>query len=525
MSKIDLLAIPALHKVRVTSLANPIMGDITVLFADKTGALLPDSQALAAHIGATDVAEYLKVSGFKGAVGDVIHYAARTAGGLSPLMLVGVGATKKLTEADVRSLGGTVSRKLGAGKFTFALVAMETFLTNADASVRAFMTGMQTATYVVNDLKTGKTDTPRPAELRLAGNALNRRKVASLLAEVDAAVSGAHLTRRLIDLPPDIVTTDALKDVAEELAKRHKHLKVTVYDRKKLTELGMNLMLAVAQGSDQQPYMVQLTYTGSKKAPLVDLVGKGLVYDTGGLNIKTGDYMAGMKTDMAGAATVLGVLQAAASIEAPLNLRATLCLVENAVGPRAVRPDEVRTAYNGTTVEITDTDAEGRLVLYDALAFVKDNGADTILDFATLTGSIVAALGNGFAGLFCNDGTLAGHVLASAKTAGEGLWQMPLTEATDYEDALKSTIADLRNWQQRDIPDSIGASLFLHHAVKTRKKGGPRGRLKTPLYAHFDIAGTADGAKEASGSKTGKNCATGFAVRTVLGYLLAHKTA
>lgn len=525
MTKTDLFATAPLHKVRVTSLKNPIMGDITVLFADKNGELLTDSAVLAAQLEAADIAEYLKVSGFKGSVGDVIQYAARTKDGLKAIMVVGVGNAKKLAASDLRSLGGTVSRKLGAGKFKFALVAMETFTTNAEDSVRAFMTGMQTATYTFTDLKTGKKDTARPAELRLAGNALNRRKVASVLTEVDAAVTGAHMTRRFVDLPPDIMTTEALKSAAEKLAKLHKNVKVTVYTRKQLADMGLNLLLAVAQGSDQEPYLVQLTYTGNKKAPQVDLVGKGLVYDTGGLNIKTGDYMAGMKTDMAGAATVLGIVHAAATMDAPLNLRATLCIVENAVGPKAVKPDEVRTAYNGTTVEITDTDAEGRLVLYDALALVKDQGAETILDFATLTGSIVAALGNAFAGMFCNDGSMAHDLLGSAKEAGEGLWAMPLLEATDYEDALKSNIADLRNWQQRDIPDSIGAALFLHHAVKTRKKGGPRGRLKTPKYAHLDIAGTADGAKEASGSKTSKHCATGYGIRTVLAYLLKNHAA
>ena len=468
MSTINLLATPSLHPVHIAATPAPNAGDAIVLFADKSGKLLPVSHDLVAELYLDDIAEALSATGFKGTLGDMLHCAVKSKGGIRPVAVVGVGDVKKLNPQSTRKLGGIISKHLSKHKTKTALVAMEAFVKGTPESVRNLLVGMQTATYEMTDLKTDRKPT-KPAALYLMGGHLNAAELTPLAAEVAAVVGGAHLTRRLIDLPPDVVTTQSLKEAAEAVAKQHKAIKATVLDRKAMQKLGMNLLLAVAQGSDQAPYVVQLSYTGNKKGKVVDLVGKGLVYDTGGLNIKYGDYMAGMKTDMAGAATVLGIVQAAAAIGAPINLRATLVIVENAVGPAAVKPDEVRTAYNGTTVEITDTDAEGRLVLYDALAWVKDQGAETILDFATLTGSIVAALGNEFAGLFCNDGTMAHNILNMAKANGEGLWAMPLTDATYYEEALTSKVADLRNWQQRDIPDSMGAALFLQLAVKTHK--------------------------------------------------------
>jgi leucyl aminopeptidase len=442
--------------------------------------------------------------------------------GKGPVLAVGLG--DKTTLADLRKAGGALARALMDAKLAQASVHVPSVkgLKAADV-LHHLLTAVQATSYRIDDFST-KPEKDRAPYLTLgivppAG--VTDAVAKQVIATVDGITKAVNLSRRAIDLPPNVLTTAALRDMALALAKEFpRSVKVTVFDRTALTKMGCNTLLAVARGSAQEPFIVQVDYTGAKGKSRVDLVGKGLVYDTGGLDLKTGGHMAGMKGDMAGAATVLGIVRAAATLGLKVNLRGTLGIVENAIGPNAVRPDEVVKAYNGTFIEVTDTDAEGRLVLYDCLSLVRDQGATTVVDFATLTGSIVRALGTRFAGLFCDDVRLKNGLLAAAKDTGEGLWAMPLADAEAYRDEQKSKVADLRNYVPGGPPDAIMAGLFLRHAVTTPKVG-TKGKTPSPAYAHVDIAGTSDSAPDITGKDTPKSLSTGYGIRTVLTWLTA----
>jgi leucyl aminopeptidase len=274
-------------------------------------------------------------------------------------------------------------------------------------------------------------------------------------------------------------------------------IKVEVLGARKLRELGLNLMLGVGQGSVHEPQLVVLRWNGADKASApVAFVGKGLTFDTGGISIKPAGGMEEMKTDMAGAATVLGVLRSLAARQARVNAVGVCALAENMPSGTAQRPGDVVKSMSGQTVEVIDTDAEGRLVLSDALWYTQDRFKPrAMIDLATLTGSIMVALGSEYAGLFANDDDLAEQLVAAGIATGERLWRMPLHES--YDERIKSDIADMKNDGGR-WGDSINAAVMLKRFVG-----------KTP-WAHLDIAGVAWATEDRPTAPKG---ATGFGVR------------
>lgn len=310
---------------------------------------------------------------------------------------------------------------------------------------------------------------------------------------------GICFSRDLVNEPANKMTPENLALEAEAMARR-KDLKVEIMDREELEKLEMGCFLGVAQGSIHEPKMVVLRYEGASKDPdqVIGLIGKGLTFDTGGISLKPAAGMEEMKTDMAGAAAVMGAMSAIADIRPPVNVIAILGICENMPSHRAYRPGDILKAMNGKTVEVLNTDAEGRLVLADCLTFAGRLGATHLIDAATLTGACVIALGNHYTGVLSNNSSWRKTVLEAGEAAGERLWPLPLDEV--YKDQLKSDVADLANVGGRPA-GAITAGMFLEAFVDERP------------WVHLDIAGTARTSKPASTQQKG---ATGAAVATLV---------
>jgi leucyl aminopeptidase len=312
-----------------------------------------------------------------------------------------------------------------------------------------------------------------------------------------------NMARDLVNGNADDVTPQHLAAVAAGLAKMHKHVKTTIFDKKRIEKEKMGLLLAVNRSSEKEPVFIIVEYKGDpKSADTTVLVGKGITFDTGGLNLKPTGSMETMKCDMAGAATVLSVVQAAASLELKVNVTAVVASTENSIGSKSYKPGDVYEGYAGKSVEIGNTDAEGRLVLADALAYaVVHLKPKRLIDLATLTGAVEIALGNEVTGLFSNDDILADQLTSAGSATGERLWRLPLYE--EYRDQLRSDVADIKSTGGRPA-GSITAAMFLKEFVN-----------KIP-WAHLDIAGTAF---LSDGKRYSPKHATGIGVRLLISFL------
>jgi leucyl aminopeptidase len=345
-------------------------------------------------------------------------------------------------------------------------------------AVRNAVLGLRDAFYRFDQLKTrNKQDAPALAAVTLAvaGTPVTLQAQAALK-EAVATADGADLARTLGNLPPNLCTPSYLADEAKKLA-RHYKLGIEVLERSDMEKLGMGALLAVTRGSHQPPKLIVLRYAGGAKTkkPLV-LVGKGITFDTGGISLKPGAEMDEMKFDMSGAGSVLGAMRALAGMRAPVNVIGVVPACENMPGGAATRPGDVVTTLSGQTVEILNTDAEGRLILCDALTYAERLEPDAVVDIATLTGACVIALGHVATGLFANNQALADQIRAAGEDAWDRVWQLPIWE--EYQEQLRSNFADMANIGGRPA-GSITAACYL--ARFTRK-------LK---WAHLDIAGTA----------------------------------
>src|SRR5260221_578259 len=296
------------------------------------------------------------------------------------------------------------------------------------------------------------------------------------LKEAVATADGADFARTLGNLPANLCTPSYLADEAKKLAAQFK-LGIEVLERRDMEKLGMGALLSVTRGSRQPPKLIVLRYSGAakKKKPLV-LVGKGITFDTGGISIKPSPDMDEMKFDMSGAGSVLGTIRALAAMRAPVNVVGVVPTCENMPGGEATRPGDVVTTLAGQTVEILNTDAEGRLILCDALTYAGRFDPEAVVDIATLTGACVIALGHVATGLFANNQKLADEILAAGDDAWDRAWQMPLWE--DYQEQLRSNFADMANIGGRPA-GSVTAACYLARFTRKYK------------WAHLDIAGTA----------------------------------
>ena len=329
--------------------------------------------------------------------------------------------------------------------------------------------------------------------------------VASGTAELDAAVErgrilgqAINLTRDLVNRPPQEITPMGFAKRAQTVATDY-GLRVEVLEQPRLEQERMRSMLAVAQGSTEPPCMVIVEHDGGgPNAPRLALVGKGVTFDSGGLSLKPTDGMLTMKCDMAGAATVLGAMTAIARLKLPVNVIGYMGLVENMPGGSAFKLGDILTARNGVTIEVLNTDAEGRLVLADVLSYAVDAGVDRIVDLATLTGACVVALGEDVSGAFTNDQPWCDTLLAAAKASGEDVWQLPMWDS--YEDLIKGDVGDIKNTGGR-WGGAITAARFLKHFVGDKP------------WVHLDIAGPAFASSNKPHREAG---ATGHMVKTLV---------
>jgi leucyl aminopeptidase len=313
----------------------------------------------------------------------------------------------------------------------------------------------------------------------------------------------ANWTRNLVNEPSNFMTPADMASAARQLANKY-GLKVEVFEKEKIKEMGMGGLLGVSQGSQQTPRFIVLTYKGRESNDIdVALVGKGLTFDSGGISIKPSEHMEEMKGDMAGGASVMGAIMAIAQLKPKINVTALVPATENMPSGSAQKPGDVLTAMNGKTIEVVNTDAEGRLILADALSYANKLGAKAIIDTATLTGACQVALGKICSGAFTNNQPLLDKVIAASQEVGEPAWQLPMFD--EYKEANKSDVADIKNSGNR-YGGAITAAKFLEEFVN-----------KTP-WVHLDIAGTADTDKEKGYLVKG---ATGIPVRTLINLVLA----
>lgn len=420
------------------------------------------------------------------------------------IFLVGLGKKEKFTDDVVRLAyfkAGREARRCRAQHLNCLLPEYKEISSKKIST--ELLEGILFANYTFDALKSEKSkkETPPPVD-HLSFVALSSKEIEELERSL-LVFEGVNLTRDLINGNADTVTPQHLAGQATRLAKTHKNLTVTVFDKKKIEKEKMGLLLAVNQGSVNEPTFIILHYKGAPKSKdSTALIGKGVTYDTGGLNLKPTGSMEEMKCDMSGAAAVLGTIHAAASLGLEVNLYGVIPSTENSISATSFKPGDVYTAYNGTTVEIGNTDAEGRLILADALSYTVKNLKPTrMINFATLTGACVVALGEECAGLFSNNEALVQEICASGRNTYERTWQLPLYE--EYRELLKSDIADMNNIGGRPA-GAISAAMFLREFVE-----------KTP-WAHLDIAGVAHLSKPKRYYDKG---GTGFGVRLMIDLL------
>jgi leucyl aminopeptidase len=419
------------------------------------------------------------------------------------LVVVGLGAPADFGAEQLRSATAAASRAAAAAGVAQLALAMPVEGLESALAAAAMAEAVRLSLYADQRFKSEAEPRPCPELVELLGLP---QQAAEAVASSSAVCSGVELARELVAAPPNVATPQALADTAAAIARDH-GLELKVLERAECEALGMGAYLAVAQGSDLPPKFIHLTYrpAGAVERRLV-LVGKGLTFDSGGYNLKTaGSQIEMMKYDMGGSAAVLGAMRAIGELKpAGVEVHMIVASCENMISGGAIHPGAIVTASNGKTIEINNTDAEGRLTLADALVYACKLEPDAVVDLATLTGACVIALGEEIAGLWSPSDGLADALLDAGSRGGENLWRMPLRAS--YREGLKSGLADMKNTGPRP-GGSITAALFLQDFV-------------TPAvsWAHLDIAGTVWSDKGRGLDPAG---ATGFGVRTLVNWVCA----
>ena len=412
-------------------------------------------------------------------IGDTLLLSDTGLPGTERILLVAAGDNGKLNEKQLRTLVGKVAQQLQ--KLPIKQAALLVTELKLDGRDEEWLLEHISTQLVVSSYRyqTTLSKPAKPSNLKkiaLLGSRVSRSQTAA--AQRGKAIgTGMNLTRELGNLPGNICTPAYLASQARSLARKSPKLRVSVIEEKKMRELGMGALLSVTAGTDQPAKLIVMQYQGASKtrAPHV-LVGKGITFDSGGISLKPGAKMDEMKYDMCGAASVLGTMAAVIELGLPINLVGVIAAAENLPSGRATKPGDVVTSMSGKTIEILNTDAEGRLVLCDALTYVARFKPASVIDIATLTGACVVALGSHASGLYSNQQSLADELLAAGQQSWDRAWQMPLWD--DYQEQLKSNFADMANIGGPEA-GSVTAACFLARFAEDYR------------WAHLDIAGTA----------------------------------
>lgn len=416
---------------------------------------------------------------FKGESGEtlLLRYKAEK-GKAGRLLLVGAGENDKYKVSDVSAVAGAAARKVRDYNLKSFALAPRSGGTALEAAEGA-MQGVVTSQFELDKYKTKDKNEKAVTDFTVFIDGAKPADLKKGLERGEILGESMNFTRDLANEPPNILTPTEMANRTRKMA-RETGLKCEILTEAQMKKLGMNSLLSVSLGSEQPAKLIVLKYTPArntgKKGELLALVGKGVMFDTGGISLKPGEGMDAMKYDMSGGATVVGAMRAVAKLKPTVPVIGVVGCVENMPDGKASRPSDVVTAMNGKTIEILNTDAEGRLVLADAVAYAEKQGATQIVDMATLTGAVIIALGNRNTGIMGNDQELVDRIIETGKEVGDGFWQLPLE---GYESEVKSDIADVKNIGTKRRAGTIAGALFIQEFVDKAK------------WAHLDIAGTA----------------------------------
>ncbi len=440
-------------------------------------------------------AKVLKSKKFEGNPGEKLIHSIPELNG-TPVIFVGAG---KVSGPDTyRNLASVILKLIKEYKVKKSVLIMKREKGFGSLNISNFLDYLLLNSYTFNKYISGK-DTFNPEKIFIYTE--NKKEFVKVLKESEKVVGIVEKTRDLVNEIPAKVTPKFIKSLAKKLSV-NENITLRIYEGKALEKEKLNGLLSVGKGSVNKPALVKVTYSPKNYKKTVAIVGKGITYDSGGLNIKTGSYMSDMKSDMSGTAAVLGVIELMSILKSPVKIISFLPLAENMPSGESYKPDDIIIFGNNKSVEIKNTDAEGRLVLADAIIMASKEKPDYIVELSTLTGAIISALGDSFAGLFTSDDSLSGKLIEAGEKSGEFLWRMPMYKS--YKKSIKSKIADLKN-ADYGTASSIKAGLFLNEFTDS-----------VP-FAHIDIAGTAFINEE-----TGYNSvigATGFGVRLLYYFL------
>jgi len=421
------------------------------------------------------------------------------------LILIGAGNKKDFDLDKARRLGALAARKLKELKLDKTLIDVEALSTGKDSEdnlAQAIVEGFILGSYQFDKYLSKKSEFKfKEIQVRVKrkykAKSEEKIKIGQILAEAQ------NFTRDLVNEPGNVITPVKLAEIAEELAKEY-GFEIKIYDEEEIEKMGMNAFLAVAKGSANPPRFIHITYKPKNPAKKIALVGKGLTFDSGGLNIKPGDFMRWMKMDKSGACAVLGTFKALGELKPNVEVHGIIAAAENMPDGRAYRPDDIIIAKNGVSIEVGNTDAEGRLTLADALSYASELKPDNIIDMATLTGACIVALGEYTAGVMGNNQKLINEVLNVSKKTGEWMWQLPFNDM--LREHIKAPFADVHNVGKTRYGGAITAGLFLEKFVD-----------KNIPWVHIDIAGPAH---TTTGWYYHPKGGTGFPVRTITTLLM-----
>ncbi|MBB4826995.1 leucyl aminopeptidase [Sporosarcina luteola] len=436
-------------------------------------------------------------TGFK----EIVKMPSMSEQGYQRVLFVGLGSPKELTEDKLRQVFASVGKELLASKYGNVAIWTAPFttdeLTCADVVYTA-SEGIVLGSYKFEGYRTDSNEKDFSIDALQFISTFDEEELKAAYAVGKAYAEAVNGARHLVNMPPNLLTPSKLAEHAIELAEKY-DFEIETLGKQEMEELGMGAILAVNQGSAEEPRMIVLKYTATEEwGDVVGLVGKGVTYDTGGYSLKPRESMVGMKGDMGGAAAVLGAMAIIGELRPAQNVIAVVGATDNMISGEAFKPDDVITSLSGKTIEVLNTDAEGRLVLADAVTYAKQCGANYLIDVATLTGGVIVALGNDKTGALTNNEEFFEEFMEASLETGEFVWRLPLTES-DKKRIRKSDVADLNNSPGRD-----GHMIF---------GGGFVGEFvgDTP-WIHLDIAGTSDAA---AAHDLGPKGATGVMVRTL----------
>ena len=463
-----------------------------------------------------EIKKLLTIERFEPTIGATFVFHTHGASSYKRIILAGVGELDMMTAFDFQSCVAAATVRAKKSQSTSLVVSLPTeiierfgaFLT-ARLTTESLGFGMYSFLPYKNKQTRDKEIDVKTVTMVVPANQLQE----TMKGIVDGSnrASGTIFARDLVNEPASVMTPTVLAREARTLAKQTS-IRCTVFSKKEIARIGMGAFLGVSKGSEEEPKFIKLVYTAPKRTltrsvsttKTVCLVGKGITYDSGGLSLKPASGMETMKCDMAGAAAILGVFETLAFTKPQVNVVGLIATCENMPSGHAIKPGDVVRAMNGKTIEVLNTDAEGRLILADALSYAeKFVKSDYTIDVATLTGACMVALGEDVAGVFANDDGLAQNIVDAAHIAGEKFWRLPLEKA--YKSDLKSKVADIQNVSKVHYGGAINGALFLQEFVGEKTK-----------WAHLDIAGPAFAEKETALSRFG---GTGFGVRTLLSFI------